>query len=1136
MPPDRPVPTADTAAPVTAPAQQAAAVPSAGPEALLALQATAGNAAVTRMMSSPLPVSIVPPSTPEFLSLVADIEARRTAILAHSMAQAEQIRTTADTLKQRYRSTADTKASAVEQAHADALGVVHQHASTAQATIGGNLEAELARVDTAADAELQRLDRVIEDKRGTVTRHAEEKVATAEQRGTEQAERASTGTAERARRAEEIATTKVERYRDHEQADEIRDTVSSAQRDVIAEVNRTGTAVANSVRTKSTELGGHFRDEAAKTARDFDQPRTDARTQILENRDRTKDTLREIAGAATARINAEAAQLGTSLQEESVRRATEIRGQAAVFDASIDESVATTVTQLAGPAEALAGDLAAFAQDNQDVACYQPFVDEARDELLAAATERETQIDDLATQFLGSLDQTTGDAETTLTDYGQALVESAQQAGTGFGGPVNEIMESTAQQMHDTTDEGARSMGVVTDGMGRELDRAIGDLDSQWDDKLSEHTAELRGEVDTALADEDRVVERFERDIEVSVDRIVEESGFFDSVWNFCVGLAEGIWHGAVALFKGVWDAIKTPLFWIAVAVVVVVLVIAVVVLVIKGAAVLAAIAAVLAFAGKVLLVIGVIVGAIAAIYYVYLAFTRPDLTWRQRGELVGRAIFEAAMAFTGTGILARLKVFAQVSRFRALVARVGNLALAIKLVNMVPDLEKIARLLDLAEAANVVRVLDKVADAELAIALLSRVRDVEELIVLVDRIGDASKLARLPELIDLVGDTRKVGRLLERVPNPDDLTRMIGEVGGPDALLRLTDDLPATDLTGLITTHGADAVRWAATELTGLEAQALLARMTPDVVTGMRGVTPRTATRLLDAFDNSLLARVVAEIDLSDLVPFLDQQETGAARRILAQYADAGSWDRLRRFLRGTVEAAETEGYAAAGAGDLIVDNQTLSAVRAMLAGVDFHALQPIEQRMIQQLFAHLGQPLDATGTLVPPNQTAIQAVMGRLRAPATVMGETGVNAVHKPLGGVATDLGAAERPAGLAVDIDRNSAAYRQMLADLESPPSRPWTPSSTTAPTPVGRAEGIRDRTVVADALFAQVEGGGVARFMTADGNVFERLAGWAVSVTPPAAGSGSVASRLARANPAGFEIMVNGRRLLVIPVGL
>lgn len=324
---------------------------------------------------------------PEFLALVEEIEARRAAIEAHSTAQAEQIRASADALKQRFRTNTDAKAMAVEQAHAAALGVVQQHASTAQETIQGNLDAELARVDAAAEAELLRLDGVIEDKHGAVTRHAEDKATLATTAGDEQAQRATEGTTERTTRVNEIANAKIERYRTHEQAEEIRDTVESAKRDVLAELNRTGTAVASSVRTKSTELGAHFRKEAAQT--DFEQPRSDARTQILENRDRTKDTLREIAANATARITAEASQLSTSLQEQSTQRSQDVRAQAALFDTLIDESVATTITQLAEPAEALANDLASFAQDNQDAACYQPFVEEARTELLAAADSRQ---------------------------------------------------------------------------------------------------------------------------------------------------------------------------------------------------------------------------------------------------------------------------------------------------------------------------------------------------------------------------------------------------------------------------------------------------------------------------------------------------------------------------------------------------------------------------------------------------------------------------------------------------------------------------------------------------------------------------------------------------------------------------
>ncbi|MET0235910.1 MAG: hypothetical protein ABW224_14795 [Kibdelosporangium sp.] len=1108
------------------------------------MQGTAGNGAVARLVQAGAPISIAEPTTPEFLGLVTDIEAQRAAVLARSTQRAEQAHAEAESLKQRFRQTAEAKALEVEQAHADGVGSVRQNANDARATIQSNVEAECTGVDAAAEAEFGRLDQVITDKRETVARQAGEKAAAAEQTGTEQAQRAEQGTTERSARATDLADAKITRYRDHEKTSEISETVATAQRDVIAELTRTGAAVAESVRAKSRDLGGHFRDEAAETARDFDRPRGDARAQIVENRDQTKQTLRSIATNAINRITAEANRLAEGLQTESARRSAEIRDQVPAFDASIDESVANSVTHAA--AEALAADLAGFAEQSQDAACYPPFADEARTELIGAVAEREAELDEQSIRLSAGLQQTTSDAEAGILDHAQTLTAGVQQLVGDSGTTISGIVDSTATEMHSAADQGAASMAVVTTEVAGSLDESIADLNRRWDERLTEHTAELRGEVDEALASEDRAVDRFSGEIDTSVDRIIED-GFFASAFNFIAGLAEGIWNGAVGLLKGIWDAIKTPLFWIAVAVVVVVLVIAVVVLVIKGAAVLAAIGLVLAFAGKVLLVIGVIAGAIAVGYYVYLAITRPDLTWRQRGELVGRAVFEGVMALAGTGILARLRVFAQVSRFRALVAEAGGLGIAIRLVNKVPNLEKIAELLRLAEAGNVLRVLDKINDVDTAILLLGKMRDVDQLLLLVDKINDAGKAARLAELIEQVPDVQKLGRLLDRVRDPDDLIRMIGELGGPDGVLRLTDDLPAADLAALVTTHGADAVRWAGAEMTGAQAQTLLARMSPDVLAAMRGPTgvgARAAEQLLDTFSDGLLARMVSEVELRELATLLGQQEAGAARQMVEQWVNAGkpvSWERLRKFLRGAGQAAETEGFAAVGAGDIIVDNQTLSTVRAMVAGIDYSALQNIEKRMIEELFRHLGQPLDSTGTFVPPDQAALQAIMPRLRAPATVMGETGVNALHKPPGGPVVDLGPTARPSGLAVEIDRNSAAYRDVLDALEQPPARPWTAPSgidpvTGATEAVGLADGIRDRTVVADALFAQVTGGGVPRFMTADGGVFERLAAWSHNVRPPGPPPGKIPARLARANPGGFEIIINGRTLHVLPVGL
>ena len=82
----------------------------------------------------------------------------------------------------------------------------------------------------------------------------------------------------------------------------------------------------------------------------------------------------------------------------------------------------------------------------------------------------------------------------------------------------------------------------------------------------------------------------------------------------------------------------------------------------------------------------------------------------------------EVALAFAGTGILKRLGVFAQVGRLQAFVARVGGLGIALRLINRLPDLEKLALLLDkVGDAAALLRLLDKVSDFEKLVLLLDK-------------------------------------------------------------------------------------------------------------------------------------------------------------------------------------------------------------------------------------------------------------------------------------------------------------------------------------------------------------------------------------------------------------------------------
>jgi hypothetical protein len=124
------------------------------------------------------------------------------------------------------------------------------------------------------------------------------------------------------------------------------------------------------------------------------------------------------------------------------------------------------------------------------------------------------------------------------------------------------------------------------------------------------------------------------------------------------------------------------------------------------------------------------------------------------------------------------------------------------------------------------------------------------------------------------------------------------------------------------------------------------------------------------------------------------------------------------------------------------------------------------------------------------------------------------------------------------MAIEVDRNSTAYTDMLNELGIARAKPWAPTQHASP--VGTAAGARDRSVVADALFTQrADPNEIPSFVTGDTGIYVALAtraertstGAFVDFRMPARVQGSDAARLSLANPNGFVIEVNGRRLRV-----
>ena len=111
----------------------------------------------------------------------------------------------------------------------------------------------------------------------------------------------------------------------------------------------------------------------------------------------------------------------------------------------------------------------------------------------------------------------------------------------------------------------------------------------------------------------------------------------------------------------------------------------AVIFTIVKGGAFLVALVAVLTVVGKALLIIGAIFGGFSVLYFFYLAFTTPGLTASERGKLFGRALFEVFMVAIDVSAFAKaVKWFGWLGKFNQIVAKVGDVNMAIKLMSKV--------------------------------------------------------------------------------------------------------------------------------------------------------------------------------------------------------------------------------------------------------------------------------------------------------------------------------------------------------------------------------------------------------------------------------------------------------------------
>ncbi|WP_438001722.1 DUF4157 domain-containing protein [Sorangium sp. So ce185] len=385
-------------------------------------------------------------------------------------------------------------------------------------------------------------------------------------------------------------------------------------------------------------------------------------------------------------------------------------------------------------------------------------------------------------------------------------------------------------------------------------------------------------------------------------------------------------------------------------------------------------------------------------------------------------------------------------------------------------DLEQFARRVNALENPLADRVLDALRARGTAVTPRSLLRIAESGAGLDDDV-----LGGLQRLLD-GGDAGRLEAVLEAMAND--------QVG---AFLRSAQTATAPEreaMQRVIASHEAPHVAWAA-RLPIAEAESLLNQLTPSARAVITDITAAEAQAMIAALG---IDRVNRALSLGTAGPLrgshlhtLRQRVHDASIRDWLDWveAHANRLGRVQRFADALRSgAADIPVGAPLDAASLMLDSNALFAIEDLMRGansagnpITFASLPPNRQDALNALreARGLGAYVDPpTGTL--PTFEYIVGPGADLRAGVVVSGET--------LEGVAAVGPSPVLPRLRGIDVARSHTDYPLVIADLRS--------------MKVGAEKGARDRAVVADAMFADLAGGGTRRLITTDQDIAVALA--------------------------------------------
>jgi hypothetical protein len=256
----------------------------------------------------------------------------------------------------------------------------------------------------------------------------------------------------------------------------------------------------------------------------------------------------------------------------------------------------------------------------------------------------------------------------------EGFASQAAESATGAAGPMQQAASGAIKSMGDSVGEAVKAMQT-----------AVRDAGSKWSQAAADGAREMAERTDKALAGFDEPIRKLGAEIDREAGKLRVEATSMTAAMLPGVTLVLGllsmvgtaIKHIVIGFVKGALEFLGAIFSWAGLATLVFLVVI------------LVAAFFFLTPAGFVLLLKGIVLlGILAAVltagYYVWKAITDDQLTWEERWEYVGRALFEAVMALFAGRILGGIsKLFGKLGGFLARWGGSGAIKLA-KIVELI--------------------------------------------------------------------------------------------------------------------------------------------------------------------------------------------------------------------------------------------------------------------------------------------------------------------------------------------------------------------------------------------------------------------------------------------------------------------